>query len=212
MTPSHPMIYQMPDKKLETINQINQACYDHCANQWDRFPFPDILPLFIQKYYQPSLGQAVLDVGSGTGMLAQWLKDQGFDVLCIDPSLEMVRRCKAKGLQAKQITLQEFVHSGSFGMIFAILSLIHIPKDDFSFQLKKLAAILPNDGLLFLGMLEGRGEKFCEGPQYPRFFAYYSRQEIEDKVKPYFTVVDYHYTKVGIGYMLFVLKKKKNVD
>lgn len=203
-----PIVYQMPDKKQEAIDKINQACYDNRASVWDRFPFPHALPAFVKKYYHPSLGKRVLDVGSGTGLLAKWLADQGFDVLCLDPSQEMVRRCRTRGLKTEQCTLQAYQPIGQFGMIFAILSLIHVPKEDFSVQLKKLADALPEGGMLFLGMLEGRGEGVYEGPDYPRFFAYYTPEELSAKVKPYFEQVDYDYAKGGgTGYMLFALKK-----
>lgn len=92
----------------EAIDRVNQECYEHCADTWDRFPLPQSLPSFIQKYYQPVLGKNVLDVGSGTGVLAKWLADQGFDVLCLDPSLEMTRRCKEKGLQMQTFSIQAF--------------------------------------------------------------------------------------------------------
>lgn len=188
------------------IDKVNQACYDNCASIWDRFPFPEALPGFVKKYYQPSLGKRVLDVGSGTGIVAKWLADQGFDVLCIDPSPEMVRRCREKGLSTLQTSLQSYQPDGQFGMIFAILSLIHVPKKDFVLQIKKLADALPEGGILFLGMLEGHGEGFSEGGQYPRYFAYYTSQEIEKQT--HFTKLDEYSVKAnGIGYLLFVLKK-----
>lgn len=199
-----PFEYQKPD----AIDKVNQACYDNRAYIWDRFPFPDYLPGLVKKYHNPKLGMRVLDVGSGTGVLAKWLSDQGFDVNCIDPSPEMVRRCQEKGLKTLQSTMQNYRPDGQFAMVFAILSLIHVPKADFTSEIKKIAEALPKDGILFLGMLEGEGEGISEGPDYPRFFAYYTRQEIIDKVTPFFTAVDYRYVKSGgIGYMLFVFKK-----
>lgn len=203
------IVSQMPERyPQEAIDQINKKCYDNCAYIWDRFPFPDVLPNMIEKYYNPQLGNHVLDVGSGTGMLAKWLHDKGFDVLCIDPSSEMVRRCKEKGLNILQVSLQSYVPDSQFSMIFAILSLIHVPKAEFSSQIIKLANALPPNGILFLGMLEGNDEGVFEDGKYPRFFAYYTAEEILTKTKPYFIKLDYHYIKSdGIGYMLFALKK-----
>jgi 2-polyprenyl-3-methyl-5-hydroxy-6-metoxy-1,4-benzoquinol methylase len=205
-----PIVYQMPDSNQDAIDKINQECYDNCASNWDRFPFPEKIPQFVKKYYKPELGNKVLDIGSGTGQLARWLADQGFDVLCLDPSTEMVKRCQAKGLRAEQISIQSYKPQNQFAMIFAILSLIHVPKADFDEQIKKIASALPKDGILFLAMLEGKGEGVFEKQQaYPRYFSYFTQQEIDDKIQPYFVQKDYAYFYSGnIGYMLFVLIKK----
>ena len=203
-----PYEYQKPNISQEAIDKVNQACYDNRADYWDRFPFPDALPGLIKKYYNPDLGNRVLDIGSGTGMLAKWLSDQNFNVLCIDPSAEMVKRCQEKGLTTLQTTFQNYHGDSKFSMIFAILSMIHVPKAEFSTQLKKIADSMPQGGLLFLGMIEGSGEGFFEQSDYPRFFAYYTPKEIEAIAQKYFLKVDYHYSKSGqIGYMLFVFKK-----
>jgi hypothetical protein len=89
-----------------------------------------------------------------------------------------------------------------------LLLMNNVPKADFKEQIKKIAEIVPKGGLLFLGMLEGKGEGFFEGPDYPRFFAYYSPKEIIQKVSPYFIKKDYYHVKSGAsGYMLFVLER-----
>lgn len=190
------------------IDNINEACYDNKAYLWDRFPFPSILPNYVKKYANTNLGTRVLDIGSGTGQLAIWLVAQGFNVQCIDPSLEMVKRCREKGLMTIQTTIQNYQPDSSFSMIFAILSLIHVPKATLPNQIKKISEALLQDGVLFLAMIEGQGEGFFNEADTSRFFAYYSAKEIEDILQPYFKKVDYHYLKSGsIGYMLFVFKK-----
>lgn len=76
----------------QAINALNQRCYDARADYWDRFPFADFLPPAIQRTFPSPKGKKALDIGSGTGKLALWLKNQGFDVICLDPSNEMVKR------------------------------------------------------------------------------------------------------------------------
>lgn len=204
-----PYVFERAAISQEAIDKVNQACYDNRASLWDRFPFPDVLPGYVKTYHNPRLGNRVLDIGSGTGVLAKWLVEQGFEVLCIDPSTEMVQRCREKGLVTLQSTIQKYHPEGKFAMIFAILSLIHIPKAEFPIQLKKLAEALPQGGILFLAMLEGKGEGFFEQADYPRFFAYYSPEEIGAMTQQDFSRVDYHFVKSGssIGYMLFILQK-----
>jgi SAM-dependent methyltransferase len=45
-------------------------------------------------------GDRVLDLGCGTGDDAEWLASRGIQVTAIDPSAEMVRRARAKGVAA----------------------------------------------------------------------------------------------------------------
>lgn len=79
-----------------------------------------------------------LDIGSGTGRLAEWLQENGFKVLCLDPSTEMVKRCRSKNLTTEQTTIQNFHTDQIFGLITAVLSLIHVPKKDMSSQLNRI--------------------------------------------------------------------------
>src|SRR5271156_4362006 len=87
------------------MDRLNCRCYDAKASYWDRFPFPQHLPAFLWQHYRPELGKKVLDVGAGTGRVASFLQEKGFDVTCLDPSSEMVHRCQEKGLKTVQDTL-----------------------------------------------------------------------------------------------------------
>lgn len=191
------------------LNRINQRCYDHRADHWDRFPFRDYLPSAVNKFYDPSSGNKVLDIGSGTGILAKWLVEKGFDVICLDPSAEMVDRCRKKGFNTLQMTIQEYQADEKFSMVFAILSLIHVPKHELPSQIKKIAEMLPEGGLLFLGLIEGQSEGLREQAcGYPRFFATYQREEVISLFKDNFVLIDDHFLKGGpTSYLVFVFKK-----
>lgn len=198
-----------PPTTQDLIDAANCRCYDVRGSIWDRFPFPDVIPQYMERYYKSSLGQRVLDVGSGTGVLANWLANQGYSVLCIDPSLEMVQRCSKKGLQALQAKVQDFTTEEQFGTIFAILSLIHVPKKDFDGQLQKLHTILMPNGLFFLAMLEGHEEKWIDKEsEFPRFISFYTKEEILKHTQGMFVLRDTYYTNTyGTGYFLFVFSK-----
>jgi 2-polyprenyl-3-methyl-5-hydroxy-6-metoxy-1,4-benzoquinol methylase len=106
------------EEKSPSIDELNRTCYDHRAETWNRFPFPEVLPQFVLNYSHSGVSKRVLDIGSGTGILAEWLSKKGFDVTCIDPSFEMVRRCRTKGLYTIQCTIQEYIPDGTYGMNF----------------------------------------------------------------------------------------------
>lgn len=198
------MLFSTPE-----INELNQKCYDAQADRWLRFPFQSVLPGWVKAYAVP--GRA-LDIGSGNGVFAAWLKENGFAVLCLDPSSEMTKRCRAKGLEALQTTIQEFDAKESFSSVFAILSLIHVPKQEFSAQAEKIAALLPSGGTFFLALIEGFSEEVKEQETgYPRFFSTFQKEEALKYFSPYFDLVDFlrtPSTNTSTPCLLFALKKK----
>ncbi len=193
----------------DELNALNMQCYNTRASDWDRLPFADFLPNEILLKHQPVAGMRALDIGSGTGMLAQWLSKHGFSVLCLDPSDEMVRRCRKKGLETVQTTLQEYQPKEKFGLIVAVLSLIHVPKREISQELKRIASWLNPGGTFVLTVIEGRGEGV--GEQYsgtPRYFSYYTRQEVLDLTQSDFHCVFEKRTNPPIPYLIFIFQKK----
>ena len=68
---------------------------------------------------------------------------------CLDPSDEMVRRCREKGLKTVQTTLQAFQTEEKFAIVIAILSLIHVQKNEFAAQIEKIRSCLEPEGFSF---------------------------------------------------------------
>lgn len=195
--------------QIEIINTINAQCYDAKADQWDRFPFPNLLIPWVKKYHHPASGNKALEIGSGTGQFAAWLASQGFEVLCLDPSTEMVRRCREKKLNTFQRTIQQHVDEQKYGIISAILSFIHLPKSEMPVQLKKIHDWLNPNGIFLLAMIEGEGEKMGEAStSHPRFFAYYTKQEILNMLAPEFECLEEATVGSTIKYLVFAFRKK----
>lgn len=197
----------------QEINALNQRCYDEQADRWLRFPLGDLLPIWIQQYHNPNLGMRALDIGAGNGILAQWLKENQFDVTCIDPSPEMVRRCREKGLKAVQSTIQDFDEKEAYSSVFAILSLLHVPKADLPAQIEKIAALLPEGGTFFLALIEGSAEEIYEHETgFPRFFATYQEEEVISLLEKHFELIDFRKSHRAKGdklseYLAFVFRR-----
>lgn len=187
------------------IDIINSSCYDAYAENWNRFPFANFLPDLVLKYVPPRT--KILDIGSGTGVLASWLSFQGYNITCIDPSTEMVRRTLEKGLPTIQTNIQNFQTSDKYGAVFAILSLIHVPRNEFIPTLEKISSLLEAHGLFVLAMIEGSSEGLDESP-IPRFFVKYSSKELRTLLSPYFQEIDYREVRSNnTSYLIFFLRK-----
>jgi SAM-dependent methyltransferase len=95
-----------PDNQAEHTLQTREA-YDRLAAVWssttDEGPFNGLLerPAIRELVPGDLHGATVLDAGCGSGAQAEWLLDQGADVVAIDVSPRMVeeaeRRCGGRG-------------------------------------------------------------------------------------------------------------------
>jgi len=95
-----------PDNQAEHNRQTRDA-YDRLAAVWtvttDDGPFNGLLERPALRSLVPSnlAGAVVLDAGCGSGAQAEWLLDQGADVIGIDLSPRMIeearRRCQGRG-------------------------------------------------------------------------------------------------------------------
>lgn len=70
----------------------------------------------------------VLDVGCGSGLFLETLLRSGIDGLGVDPTEESVAACRARGIEAQQLSIQEMVDSplGQFNVITLFHVLEHV--------------------------------------------------------------------------------------
>lgn len=158
-------------------------------------------------------GKKILDLGSGPGRDSLHFKQKGFYPVCIDLSAKMIELCKAKGLEAYQGDMENLEFNEEFEGVWACTSLLHLPKTSFSPMIKKLASFLKEGGILYLGMGEGNFEGFKESLNYPgckRFFSFYTKEEIEKELTPYFEMFYFSRStpEPGKNFLNFLGKKK----
>ena len=195
--------------------EINRIVYNKYATKFeektkDFIPFIiDDMELFIQKLS----GKKILDLGSGPGRDALFFKGKGLFPVCIDNSEVMIGLCKKKGLNAQMMDIENLqFEKNSFDGIWAYTSLLHVPKQNFSAILEKIASILKERCIFCIGMKEGNFEGFLESEKYPdgkRFFSLYKDDELREKLSKYFDIL--HASKVSLRNATFLnyLCKKK---
>lgn len=168
----------MDQLTIDTYNQLAQEYDQETAIFWDRFP-----RTFFDRFIRLVDGGGVLDVGSGPGRDGLILKRAGLDVTCLDASEAMVELCSRRALKA---ILGDFNNlpftKDSFDACWAYTALLHVPKARIAPALAEISRVLRPGGVFGLGMIEGKSEGYRQsaGAKHPRWFSYYTEEEIKD--------------------------------
>jgi cyclopropane fatty-acyl-phospholipid synthase-like methyltransferase len=162
--------------------------------------------------------RSVLDIGAGSGQQAKYLLDRGVDVTCIDLSLNMVETCRMKGLKAEVMDYYTLdFDAESFDAVWAMNTLLHVPKVSLPAVLKNIHTVLKDDGLFFMGVYGGKdSEGVWEDDSYipKRFFSFYTNEDLLEVVSPLFEVMNFHVVPEAGGSMDFqsLLLRKKEIS
>src|SRR3989338_6938151 len=140
-------------------------------------------------------GKKVLDLGCGSGIQSKQLFQAGLEVVGFDLSPEIIRQAKKRVPGAKFIVgdmtiLDKRIYpelAEGFDGVFAQASLLHVPKKLIPKVLGSIHDILRTNGILYLALKEGVGEKEVEeerlGMIIKRFFSFFTKVEIEGYLK-----------------------------
>jgi len=193
------------DKKL-----LTKQAYNKYAEKFNRTFGDDFETDVIHKadiFLGKLQGNKILDLGSGPGNHAEYFTKKGFNVLCVDISEKMIELCKRKGLKAEITDIEHLtLPAQSFDGIWAMASLLHIPKSNITNVINSIAEILTPKGILAISVKEGYGEKMEKHPDFPgveRLFVYFTDQEIRNLFTPKFELL--HYDRTNFHDLSFFL-------
>ncbi len=100
----------------------------------------------------------LLEIGCGSGRDAGFMYQNGYDVLAIDGSIEMIveaKRCHpelAGKLEVVKIPDELCFESASFDGVYCIATLMHLEKDMIDQTIEKVAMILKTGGKFFFSV------------------------------------------------------------
>lgn len=136
--------------------------------------------------------QTLLEIGAGTGIDGNFFQEHGLEVICIDLSPEMVKLCRQKGLTAHVMDFADLQFPpASFDAIYALNSLLHVPKDELPAILTAIELLLKPGGLFYLGVYGGYDyEGVWQDDTYEpkRFFSFCSDENLQVVVSQVFNV------------------------
>jgi len=200
----------MDDYKLSTMNAYREHAkkysekYKELADTNRRAEFNRFIDLIS--------GKNILDMGCGSGDHAVYFKSKGLDVTCIDLSEEMIRICRMKGLNAQVMDMETMTFApASFDGVWAVTSVIHVPKSKIKNVIKKIYDVLKNKGILFICVKKGEGEGLIKDKEgdTQRFFAFWEEDELIKEFSEYFDVIESEIAQFkGQEFVQIFLRKK----
>ena len=144
----------------------------------------------------------MLELGAGAGYDSQYFMDSGFDVVAVDLSHEMVKRCREKNIEAYELDFYRLSSLGrKFDCIWAMNTLLHVPKADLSAVLIEIKSVLVKDGLFYMGVYGGEDSESeyvrSEVSDSPRFFSYYSEENLKAALENHFEIISFEQLKIS---------------
>ena len=115
-------------------------------------------------------GGKILDLGCGSGRDALAFLREGFQVSAADGSEEMCRQARAlTGLPVRCMEFSELSEKETYDGIWACASILHLPKEELSEVIAKIAEALRPGGIFYTCFKHGTGEELRGGRYYTDF-------------------------------------------
>jgi len=156
----------------------------------------------------------LLDVGCGSGDAAAYLQKAveavGGSVVGIDISSEMLKLASDKEVDVIQMDIENLAFSdGSFDAIWAMSSLLHLPKRCLPAVLERIANLLKDDGVLYISVKKGYRERFITTAELEkRYYSFWQKKEFLSLLTEHFQLVDFSETARDSNLFLnFYLRK-----
>ncbi len=134
----------------------------------------------------------ILDFGAGNGRDSRYFAEKNFDVTLLDNSPEMLAHARenvpnAHFIEADMVDV--ILEPDYFDGVWANASILHLTPAEAKRVIQKLFTTLKRNGILFIRVKEGEGEKVVgekkyssSGQDVDRYFSFYSKEQLSELV------------------------------
>lgn len=168
---------------LKFYDENAKDYFDKSVNLDVRYMYPFFLNYLSEK-------SKILDLGCGSGRDSKAFLDMGYDVTSVDGSSELAKL--ASDYIGKEVIVSDFrdiKYENEFDGIWAMSSLLHLPKIDTLEVYKNLAHSLKSNGTMYVCYKVGETEREERG----RFFNDYTEESFKEFIS---TVEDFKIKEV----------------
>lgn len=160
MKPDQTLSYYNTNAKTFTESTVN-VDFSHTQNK------------FLEKLPK---GAAILDFGCGSGRDTKYFLEEGYIVEAIDGSEELCKLASEyTGIEVKHQFFQELREQEKYDAIWACSSILHLSYEELVDVMRKMAAALKENGLIYTSFKYGT----FEGVRNGRYFLDMTEERIE---------------------------------
>ena len=158
-----------PDQTLSYYNTNAKIFTESTVN----VDFSDTQNKFLEKLPK---GAAILDFGCGSGRDTKYFLEKGYAVEATDGSEELCKLASEyTGIEVKHQFFQELQEQEKYDAIWACSSILHLSYEELVDVMKKMAAALKENGLIYTSFKYGT----FEGVRNGRYFLDMTEERIE---------------------------------
>lgn len=148
---------------------------------WEQFPTH-----IFSEFNSMLKGSRVVDLGSGPGRDAEYLRGLGMNVTCIDGAESMIHITERKGFKSilKDIRSPD-LKIKEFDGVWAYSSFIHISQEEAKKIVNMISDTMESGTILFLGLIEGKGSETVNfsSSDFVRLFQYYNERDVNSIIE-----------------------------
>lgn len=137
----------------------------------------------------------IIELGCGTGQLARYVADRGFDVTAVDLSPANVAETQKRGITAEVADFAALPYAdNTFDAAFAMNALLHVAPDELSDVLVEIARVLTSRAPLLVvvwGGISHEGVVEDEWLDPPRYFRFYTDEALLSLETPDFVFTSF---------------------
>jgi len=154
----------------------------HTSNKLIQFQLNHFISLLPKK-------AKILDAGCSSGRDSAYFIEEKLEVSAVDIIAPLIEEAKKNVknvtfgvMDIKNLILNDSIYDG----IWCMSTLSDVEKKDADLVIKNFSKVLKNNGVIYISVREGSGEKVIEKGFFndlPRFYAYYSQEEMENLLR-----------------------------